>query len=111
MGLTESSKKLSKKHVIACSKQLRSQMKDLPNHKDVLAQYCIPYLHDVQFLTCFRWFFRIVHSGSGKDGISSQDEDFVILLASRSTNHTSSGSLMEACKERATAKNNVGSER
>ena len=46
-------------------------------------------------LTCLRWFLRIVHSGSGSGGMSSQVGGAVILLASRSTNHTSSGSLWE----------------
>lgn len=58
-----------------------------------LQQVCVERLP-----TCLRWFLRIVHSGSGRGGMSSQAGGVVILLASRSTNHTSSGSLLEGKK-------------
>lgn len=47
-------------------------------------------------LTCFRWFFSIVPSGSGRPGSSSAEPDGgVILFESRSTSQMSSGSLKE----------------
>ena len=47
-------------------------------------------------LTCFRWFFSIVPSGSGRPGRSSTEPDGgVILFESRSTSQMSSGSLKE----------------
>lgn len=50
-------------------------------------------------LTCFRWFLRIVPSGSGRFGRSSAEPDGgVILFESRSTSQMSSGSLKQtAC--------------
>ena len=40
--------------------------------------------------TCFKWFFRMVPSGSGSAGISPENDS---LLESKSTNQMSSGSL------------------
>lgn len=44
----------------------------------------------IESFTCFKWFFKIVPSGSGKGGISLGE---VSLLESRSTSQISSGNL------------------
>jgi hypothetical protein len=52
-------------------------------------------------LTCFRWFLRIVPSGSGRFGRSSTKPDGgVILFESRSISQMSSGSLTMTCKRK-----------
>ena len=42
---------------------------------------------------CFRWFRRMLPSGSGRGGKSSTPHGLINLFASRSINQTSSGSL------------------
>lgn len=51
-------------------------------------------IHIIQNVTCLRWFFRMVPSGSGKTGISSfEPVGGESLFESRSTNQISSGNL------------------
>ena len=52
---------------------------------------CGVILIDVR--ACFRWFLKIVPSGSGSGGKSSTPDGLVSLFASRSINQTSSGNL------------------
>lgn len=69
------------------------------NENDTQSLCCI---HEQSFqLTCFKWFFNIVPSGSGRAGISSYiPVGAVSLFESKSTNQISSGNLIENVKIR-----------